>query len=209
MKKIVCFLLLFQGGMMMAQTETVATINGKKIQVVPNGVGTADNGITAANNNVQLGGLLVKPTTLITTSTETLSLLGLQDGVAADKILVVDAGGVIKSVANTSNIKEIKKIAADYTVADTDFTLLASQLTGDITITLPAASTNKGRMLVINQLNVANDSGAEVTVKFNTDVVYTDKLSAKELTAGFNSVSGTLKVILQSDGTNWNVVSSL
>ncbi|WP_281232100.1 hypothetical protein [Flavobacterium gelatinilyticum] len=102
MKKIACLLLLFQGGIMMAQTETVPTINGKKIQVTPNGLGTADNGLTAAGGNVQLGGTLIQKTTLVTSSSATLALKGLQAGAAADNVLVLDANGVIKSIPRSS-----------------------------------------------------------------------------------------------------------
>lgn len=98
MKKIILSLLLIQGGFLMAQQkETVATINGKKIQIDPNATAvTAGNGLTAASGNVELGGALLKATTLTTTSSATLALQGLQTGATADKILVADANGVLK-----------------------------------------------------------------------------------------------------------------
>ncbi|WP_281232101.1 hypothetical protein [Flavobacterium gelatinilyticum] len=102
MKKIACFLLLFLGGIMMAQTETVPTVNGKKIRVTPNGLGTVDNGLTAIGGKLQLGGSLIKETTLETTSTAALALQGLQAGAATDNVMVVDAGGVIKSIERDS-----------------------------------------------------------------------------------------------------------
>jgi hypothetical protein len=59
---------------------------------------TANNGLTLNGNNLQLGGALVSPTTIVTNSTNTLSLTGLQNGSSTDKILVQDINGVVKSV---------------------------------------------------------------------------------------------------------------
>lgn len=313
-------LLLIQGGFLMAQeTETVVTINGKKVQVnaVPT---TADNGLTMTNGKIQLGGALLKPTTLTTTSANTLTIGGLQTGASTDNVLVADANGVLKwmtraqfggdnlgnhtattalnmvknninninsayfvdrvaantisygiykdngklgffnsskggndltiddttrkvSVDNmsifkgtdgngalagyvataadasgnivwkapsTASIMGVKTINSNYTVAADDYTVIAAGMTGDITITLPAAASNKGRVLVINQNDVSN-AGNELTVKFDVDVIYSSKIKAKELLAPFYSAAtgGTLKINLQSDGTNWYVISSL
>lgn len=92
MKKIACMLLLIQGGFMMAQTKTVVTQFGEKVIINP----YANNGLTAADGFTQLGGSLLKPTTLVTTSAFTLAIQGLETGATADKILVVDANGVLK-----------------------------------------------------------------------------------------------------------------
>ncbi|WP_338840826.1 tail fiber domain-containing protein [Flavobacterium ginsenosidimutans] len=101
MKKIVCLLFLIQSGLMMAQTETVVTVNGKKVQVVPN-AGTADNGLTADNGKIQLGGDLTKPTTLTTTAVNTLKIAGLQTGTTTDYLLTTDVNGVVKQIANNA-----------------------------------------------------------------------------------------------------------
>ncbi|KAF2330318.1 hypothetical protein DM444_13280, partial [Flavobacterium ginsenosidimutans] len=101
MKKIACLLFLIQSGFMMAQTETVVTVNGKKVQVAPN-AGTADNGLTADNGKIQLGGNLIKPTTLKTTSVNTLKIVGLQTGTTADSLLTKDVNGVVRQIANTN-----------------------------------------------------------------------------------------------------------
>ena len=101
MKKIACLLFLIQSGLMMAQTETVVTVNGKKVQVAPN-AGTADNGLTADNGKIQLGGDLTKPTTLTTTAVNTLKIAGLQTGTTTDYLLTTDATGVVRQIANTS-----------------------------------------------------------------------------------------------------------
>jgi len=102
MKKMIYMLLLIQSGFMMAQTETVATINGKKIQVNPNSITTADNGLTVTGNNIQLGGALTKPSVLTTSSSNTFAISGLQSGLATDNILVADGSGVLKTITKAS-----------------------------------------------------------------------------------------------------------
>ncbi|PWB21860.1 hypothetical protein [Flavobacterium sp. HTF] len=212
MKKIVCALLLIQSGFMMAQKETFVTINGKKVQINPNSLNTADNGLTANEGNVQLGGRLTRSTTLITNPGNTLSVTGLETGSAADNIVVTDANGVLKTISSSviANVKEIRIISASDAVKDTDYTIIASKLSDNITISLPDATSSKGRTLVINQTDVVNSSGNEVTVKFNVPVVYSDTLSVDELAAPYYSATGgSLKITLQSDGEKWYVVSSL
>ena len=211
MKKIICMLLLFQAGIMMAQTETFVTVNGKKVKINPNSLNTADNGLSANEGNVQLGGALNRNTS-ITTGAYTLAIKGLEAGKATDNVVVTDENGVLKTInaSSVSNIKGVKVIHSDYTVADADYTLIVSQLSNDITVALPDAATSEGRVLLIAQTNVSNSSGAEVTVKFNVPVIYSDKFSVNEIAAPFYSATGgTLKVTLQSDGANWKVVSSL
>lgn len=102
MKKLIYLLLFIQSGFMIAQTETMVTVNGKKVSINPNTLNTANNGLTFTNDNVQLGGSLVKPSTITTTPDFTLAITGLQSGVNADNIVVTDANGVLKTVPRTS-----------------------------------------------------------------------------------------------------------
>ncbi len=102
MKKIVCMLLLIQSGFLMAQTETLVTPNGKKVKVFTNPLITANNGLRTENGNVELGGALLKPTTILTNSENTLTIDGLQVGADTDNILVADANGVLKWVTRAS-----------------------------------------------------------------------------------------------------------
>lgn len=98
MKKIIGLLLLVQSGFLIAQTETVLTPNGKKVLINPKTINTANNGLTRVLNNVQLGGILVKPTVLATTDSFTLAIKGLQTGDVTDKLLVMGTDGVLKAV---------------------------------------------------------------------------------------------------------------
>ncbi|WJS94029.1 tail fiber domain-containing protein [Flavobacterium johnsoniae] len=102
MKKIICMLLLLQGGFMIAQTETLVTPNGKKVKVNPNSINTADNGLISDNGNVQFGGELIHSTTLTTTSVNTLKIAGLQTGLNTDQLLTIDASNVLRSIPNYS-----------------------------------------------------------------------------------------------------------
>jgi len=102
MKKIIYMLLLIQSGFMAAQTETMVTVNGKKVSINPNTLNTANNGLTFNSGNIQLGGSLIKASTITTTPEFTLAIAGLQAGITADKIVVTDANGVLKTVARTS-----------------------------------------------------------------------------------------------------------
>lgn len=72
---------------------------------VPAGVTiTADNGLTKTGDNIQLGGDLENATAITTTATSTLAVEGLQQTttIATDKVVVMDANGVLK-IADASD----------------------------------------------------------------------------------------------------------
>ncbi|WP_426483939.1 hypothetical protein [Flavobacterium sp. 2] len=94
MKKIIYLILLVQSGIALAQTKTVVSPNGEKVTINAN----VNNGLTAENGNVQLGGELVKPTAIQASSVNTLSVTGLQSGTTSDKVIVSDASGVLKTI---------------------------------------------------------------------------------------------------------------
>jgi hypothetical protein len=97
MKKIIYLLFLINTGCILGQTETLVTINGKKVTVNPNALTTANNGLTATNGNLQLGGELLKSSVLRTTPTSTLAITGLQTGVETNNILTVDTNGILET----------------------------------------------------------------------------------------------------------------
>ncbi|MDY0779814.1 hypothetical protein [Tenacibaculum sp. IB213877] len=69
----------------------------------------ANNGVfVAANNTIQLGGVLIMPTTITTDTTNTLSIQGLQNGdITQDDIITVDkATGVLKKITSTNLLRE-------------------------------------------------------------------------------------------------------
>ena len=81
------------------------------------------------------------------------------------------------------SIKEVNT-AGTHIATEDDFTILANATAGSITITLPDPTTCKGRVYVIKR---------------------TDATSGNTVTAGTKTVSGF--VIMQSDGTNWQVIA--
>ena len=95
MRKI-ALLLLLNCGFIGAQTKTVVTQYGEKVTISPN----VNNGLTATNGFIQLGGALTQKSVLTTTSAFTLALAGLQTGVGSDNILVTNpANGVIRTIS--------------------------------------------------------------------------------------------------------------
>ena len=100
MKKILYFLLLVQFGLITAQNKTVVTMYGEKISVNINPLVKGDNGVTA-NGTIQLGGALIKPTTITTApaslleiNSATVGAIKITDGnEAKGKILVSNASG--------------------------------------------------------------------------------------------------------------------
>jgi len=141
MKKLLCMLLLIQCGFMMAQsqTETVVTPNGKKVTFNPNSLNTANNGLTATGGNIQLGGVLTKPSVLTTTSAFTLALKGLQTGAATDSIVVTDTNGILKLVTQSSLGDNLGNHTATQTLNMSANDINAAK---DITATGTAAAAN-------------------------------------------------------------------
>ena len=82
-----------------------STVNGVVSAPGLNLISYVDNGLSSGNGNAQLGGPLIKPTTLSTSSTNTLAIKGLQNGnVNTDSILVVASNtGVIRKI-NTNEL---------------------------------------------------------------------------------------------------------
>lgn len=67
-------------------------------------INSADNGLTKTGQNVQLGGTLIKPTTIATTAANFLAITGLQAGSnTTDSVMVVDpANGQVKFISASS-----------------------------------------------------------------------------------------------------------
>lgn len=155
-------------------------------------ISTANNGLTAASGNVKLGGSLTAATTITTDATKTLALAGLQDGATTDKMVVVDGSGVLKSVAATTrNVNAIVTKTANYTVLDSDYTILANATSNAFTLTLPDATTNTGRVLIIRK----TDESANV-------LTFSSAIKISETTS-FTTLNINTTIRIQSDGTAW------
>lgn len=87
-------------------TNTLTATNGSLISTV-NGVATtpavpvltsANNGLTATNGNVQLGGTLIQPTT-INTNSNNFAITNLPAGAPSDRLVAIDpSSGILKTV---------------------------------------------------------------------------------------------------------------
>lgn len=94
-------------------------------------------------------------------------------------------------IAATRNITEIVNKNADYTVVDTDYTILADASTNAFTLTLPDATTNTGRVLVIRKIDEsANDLTFSAPIKISENTSFTTL-----------NINTTIRI--QSDGTAW------
>lgn len=63
---------------------------------------TVNNGLSNAGGIIQLSGPLIKPTTVTTNATNTLSLVGLQTDTLPDFIVTETSGGVIKRISTSA-----------------------------------------------------------------------------------------------------------
>jgi hypothetical protein len=98
-------------GVNIINSNTLEAVNGNLISTV-NGVATTpavavvtggNNGLTVTNGTVQLGGDLIKPTTITTDAANTLALSGLQTGTMANNVVVADpATGVLKTITTAA-----------------------------------------------------------------------------------------------------------
>ncbi|MFT7900443.1 hypothetical protein VBY74_10690 [Tenacibaculum ascidiaceicola] len=77
--------------------------------VTSNSTPSANNGLLInASNTIQLGGVLIQPTTIETNTTNTLAITGLENGnTASDDIVTVDrTTGVLKKVTSSNLLRE-------------------------------------------------------------------------------------------------------
>jgi len=90
-------------------TNVLESINGNLFSIV-NGVATnptpvlfsATNGLNSTDGKVGLGGTLNTSTVINTSAINTLAITGLQSGIPSDNIVVVNAGGVLRTISPTS-----------------------------------------------------------------------------------------------------------
>jgi len=93
----------------------------------------------------------------------------------------------------TGYVQSIAAKTANYTLTSTDYTVTAS---GNITITLPAASSHTGRIFVVKK----TDSNATVTTVDGTGSETIDGMLSYSLTGQYESIT------VQSNGTQWLII---
>ena len=197
MKKIIIMLCFIQSSILLAQTETVVSPNGKKISINSNPVRTADNGLTATTTsnttNLQLGGNLTAPTILTTSEDNTLSINGLQTGIANDFVAILDENSILRN-ENQSNFKTEPWYVSGSTVQAT----LNSQniyQTGNIGIGTEAPAT---------KLHIKSDTAGAIKIQDGTQ---TDGAFLTTDANGAASWNKPVKIATMIKGTIYNVGS--
>lgn len=172
---------------------------------------SADNGLTKdADNNIQLGGRLIRATGIETGVAEngdpaagnTLAITGLAAGDATSRIIVQQSDGILRNVARSLSLPTA---TADYTVAtQTGYDASAQEIhinaepaAGDLRITLPGASpANRGQVVNIKKTSNEEDHYVEIE-------------AASQQIEGAAFIYGALPHqgwVIKSDGTAWKVV---
>ena len=190
-----------------------STVNGKMdttlISTASKDSTIARNGLTQIKDTVELGGTLIKPTTITTSATNTLSIAGLQSGKKSDSIMT-DSAGVVRHRSLTSILTpNWIEITSNYTVQDENIVLFTGS--SDATLTLPSAAANPGRVIQI--LNYAPE-GSVVNLTMSpalrdlgsdTGSVLSNQLHYSGGNLG-SSGGNTLKIF--SNGTSWFKLSN-
>lgn len=159
---------------------------------------TAENGLTKTDNNIQLGGTLIKPTTIATEATNTLAISGLLVPVAEEaQIVMAEATtGVLRNVARSleysASANFVVATQTGYNKFVPEITIAATIGGSDLSITLPNAVVAKGQ--VIN-----------VKIQNTTEPDYYVNIAGVDGTTIYGSMPFQ-GWILKSNGTSWSVV---
>lgn len=151
------------------------------------GIGFKNFETTAFNEKLQVNG-----------NARFAALPSVDGNIATDKIVVVNADGVLKTISTSSlGAAAIRTATADYTALATDETILVNASSGAVTINLPATPTVGKRYNVKKVDNTAN----AVNVSGNGHNI-----------DGSASISGTVPYqgwVMQYDGSNWFIISKI
>ena len=180
------------------------------------------NGLNKSGDTVKLGGILTENTTITTsgksltvaTAGDTVRFTGLLEGKKTDSILVVDSlNRALRRVSiNTLNRKNVVTTAAtSYTVGETEDVVIFNG-TAQTTFTLPAASSNSGRIITIMNMAKSNDN---VNIVLSVPVILEgitggdfslDKIASQSSTWTYPEGLGSNhqnSISIISNGTSW------
>ena len=108
---------------------------------------------------------------------------------------------------NGSISKPIRVETGNYTATDGDYTIIFNHTSGKQTLSLPAASTCKGRIYHIRNMAITNTADRLVI-----DPDGTEKIDGSETMEvgkeGLNITSTSHSVTIQSDGSGWWIISA-
>lgn len=123
--------------------------------------------------------------------------------------LVVAAGNVGLGTASPNStlsvggsmslpIKRVTSADHPYLVSDADYTIVADATDGDITVTLPAAASVTGRVYIVKRVDSLDVNAVTLDAAGG--------LVEGSVSQYMNSLQGE-SIIVQSDGTDWHVLS--
>lgn len=160
------------------------------------------NGIYIDDNFVKLGGELTEKTIITTSTAHPLTLKGLDNTQTVDKVMVVDAEGVLKTTSlqniKSTNAIETTKVSLDATLAN-ETILVDASTTANVNIVLPKAEANNiGKRFYVKLIatNAANTNTVTISSESTIDGDATPIVSSSPYQAW----------LLQSDGSAWYVV---
>lgn len=133
--------------------------------------------------------------------------MGVYTGIAQDNVTINSGKATLQNLTVTGVMTTTGALSvtapviktADFTVGDTETFLINNKSGSACTVTLPAAASWTGRILVIKTIQAQAVNSASSNVK-----------PAASNTAGTAIVSGTagLWAMLVSDGTNWVIMAT-
>jgi hypothetical protein len=133
--------------------------------------------------------------------------MGVYTGIAQDNVTINSGRATLQTLTVTGAMTTTGALSvtapviktADFTVGDTETFLINNKTGSACTVTLPAAASWTGRVLVIKTIQAQAVNSASSNVK-----------PAASNTAGTAIVTGTagLWAMLVSDGTNWVIMAT-
>lgn len=118
-----------------------------------------------------------------------------------DKDLLLSLEDFVRRVDDNVNYllrPSIVTVTNDYTATDLDYTIIANGGAGGMSVHLPAVDTVEGKIFIVKKINAIGT----VTITTNGSETI-DGSATSSLTTQYQSV------MLQSDGSNWHILSSL
>ncbi|MDQ8006030.1 MAG: hypothetical protein REI64_14605, partial [Pedobacter sp.] len=189
--------------LVLGRYNAITTASTALLQVGNGGIGVRRNALTILNNGNIGTDIAIAPTERLDIGSGNVRIRDINTiaGLATDNLVVADANGVLKTIAaSTSTAIETK--SADYTMLATDETILVQTgVATTVKITLPAAAaTNKGKRYTVKMIE---GTGAVNVVSAGGTI------DGNAAATGITGASIWQGWVIQSDGTNWFVVSRI
>lgn len=126
--------------------------------------------------------------------------MGRYTGIALDGVRINSGSAVLDTMRVKGAAPPAIKTAATYSVGASDSYLIFNGAAANVTVTLPAASSNTGRVI-----NVKNLSGTYTVISASSNV---KPIGSDSAGTAILAASAGAWAQLVSDGTNWVVMAS-